>query len=221
MRLEHRMLEKELMEGEEAEAYAGSDFSIPHNAFVDHFIELFPDFTEGLVADVGCGSCGPTIRLAKKLQGLTITGIDGSDKMLELARKAIDKEGLVDRVRLIKRILPDITGLSGIFDAVISNSWLHQVHEVEKALPTMAELAKRGAILMGMDLFRPVSTERAHELVAMHAKGAPEQMKVDFYNSLLAALTPTELVAKLKKAGLGHLAVEVVSDRHMIFYGRR
>lgn len=61
-----RIVEPELMEDPaQAEAYATSDFSEPHNAFVDRFKHLFPDFTEGIVVDLGCGNADPTIRFAR------------------------------------------------------------------------------------------------------------------------------------------------------------
>ena len=47
-----RILEpEELMDdAAQAEAYATSDFTEPHNAFVDRFATTFPDFLSGRVA---------------------------------------------------------------------------------------------------------------------------------------------------------------------------
>lgn len=72
-----------------------------------------------------------------------------------------------------------------------------------------------------MDLTRPPTKKRAQELVILHAQGAPKLMARDFYNSLLAAFEPSEVRTQLDKASLSSLKVEVVSDRHIIIYGRR
>ena len=47
-----RVPEPELMDDPaQALAYAGADFSEPHQAFVAHFRERFPDFHSGSVLD--------------------------------------------------------------------------------------------------------------------------------------------------------------------------
>jgi hypothetical protein len=73
-----------------------------------------------------------------------------------------------------------------------------------------------------MDLMRPGSFEEAAWLVELYAKGEPPLLRNDFYNSLLAAFEPEEVKAQLKEAGLDHLAVTPVSDRHLVVsgYGR-
>ena len=69
-----------------------------------------------------------------------------------------------------------------------------------------------------MDLMRPGTKEKAKELVSMYAADAPEILKEDFYNSLLASYTVDEVREQLNKTGLA-LSVEAVSDRHLIAWG--
>ena len=47
-----------------------------------------------------------------------------------------------------------------------------------------------------------------------------EVLKRDFFNSLMAAFTPAEIRKQLKKGGLSGLAVETISDRHLLVFGR-
>ena len=70
-----------------------------------------------------------------------------------------------------------------------------------------------------MDLMRPESRARARELVDRHASGEPEILRTDFHNSLLAAYRPSEIRDQLEEASLGHLQIEVASDRHLIVWG--
>jgi hypothetical protein len=71
-----------------------------------------------------------------------------------------------------------------------------------------------------MDLMRPPSREAALALLALHAAEAPEVLRRDFLNSLCAAFRPDEVRLQLAAAGLSHLQVEVVSDRHLIVHGQ-
>jgi len=41
----------------------------------------------------------------------------------------------------------------------------------------------------------------------------------DFYNSLCAAFEPHEVEAQLTAAGLAGLAVDVISDHHLVVHG--
>ena len=49
---------------------------------------------------------------------------------------------------------------------------------------------------------------------------APPVLRNDFLNSLCAAYRPDEVARQLASAGLERLQVEVVSDRHLIVFGR-
>src|SRR5579884_3615591 len=88
-----RILEPEIMDGrDEAVAYARADFSDSNQAFVDRLIGAGFRFTNLL--DLGCGPGDVTIRLARAASGAHVTGVDGSQEMLELAREAVRTAGL-------------------------------------------------------------------------------------------------------------------------------
>ena len=70
-----------------------------------------------------------------------------------------------------------------------------------------------------MDLARPDSEQDARALVDQYSGDEPEVLREDFYNSLLAAYTVGEVREQLRAAGLGHLEVEMCSDRHWIASG--
>ena len=64
-----------------------------------------------------------------------------------------------------------------------------------------------------------VAAHAAHS--ARRHVGDPEVLRQDFRNSLIAAYRPDEVRAQLAAAGLAHLAVEQVTDRHLLVTGRR
>lgn len=203
----------------EAKAYAQSDFSEPHNAFIAHFQKIFPDFSSGSVLDIGCGNADPTIRFAKVYQKAQLVGLDGSRAMLSFARKAVREAGLSDRIQLKQRTLQEYASAPLSFDAIICNSLLHHINPVDALWTAIKKVAKKGAPVLVMDFTRPPTPERAEELVALHAKGSPELMTGGFYNSLLAAYRPEEVRLQLSEVGLSTFHVEIVSDRHMIIFG--
>ena len=85
-----RVLEPELMvDPEQAQAYASADFATVNQGFVDRFRALFPVFARGHVADLGCGPADIPIRLCRALPGVSVTGVDGSEAMLDPGRAAV------------------------------------------------------------------------------------------------------------------------------------
>ncbi len=216
-----RVPEPELMnDPAQAEAYASADFSEPHNAFVAHFARLFPEFREGRVLDLGCGAADITIRFARAYAGARLDGVDGAAAMLALGRSAVARAQLQARVTLIERRLPDPVMPQAAYDAVICNSLLHHLADPGVLWQTVAAVARPGAPVLVMDLMRPVSREAARALVKLHAAGAPVLMQRDFFHSLCAAYRPAEVVAQLEASGPAGFALEVVSDRHWIVWGR-
>ena len=213
-----RIPEPELMDdAEQVRAYAEADFAEPHDAFVAHFRARFPNFQGGRVLDLGCGPADVTVRFLRAHPGCEVTALDGAAAMLAWARRRLEEEGLTDRVRLLEVRLP--APVPGGFDAVISNSLLHHLADPMVLWQTMRAASRPGACGFVMDLMRPSSLAVAQELVARHCRAAPQLLRRDFYNSLLAAYTPEEVAVQLKQAGLDDWRVEVVSDRHWLAWG--
>lgn len=225
-----RIPEPQLMDDwAQAKAYAESDFSEPHNAYVAKFQETFPSFADRFwgthVVDLGCGTADPAIRFARAFPRIDIHGIDGSYPMLFYGRRALInlKEVMVaKRIKLKEAMLPDHGFNSPAFHAVISNSLLHHLPDPQVLWRSVFELALPGAPIFIMDLMRPDSKEAARKLVEMHSLPTdPELMKKDFYNSLLAAFEPAEVEEQLDQSDLRdyHIHVDVISNRHLLVHG--
>jgi len=217
-----RTPEPELMgESEQALAYANADFAEPNERFVGYFVESFPELKQGAVLDLGCGPGDIVLRLARRLPQLAVHGLDGSRAMLAFgeARLAASPQ-LRNRVRFIEGVLPGAPLPLPSYDAIISNSLLHHLHEPEVLWRAIRYAGRPGAAVLVMDLFRPASPAAAEAIVETYSGGEPELLKSDFYNSLCAAFEPDEVRAQLAACGLGALAVRPVSDRHLLVSGR-
>lgn len=217
-----RTPEPELMDSaDQALAYARADFAEPHERFVALFKECFPDLRpQGLVLDLGCGPGDISCRFARAYPGCRIEGIDGAAAMLAVGREDIASQGLADRITLHRCYLPHDRLPHGHYDVVICNSLLHHLKDPMVLWSTLRDHAAPGAAIFVMDLLRPSSPVRAAALVDQYAEGEPEILRRDFYQSLLAAYSLTEVQAQLD-AALPELEARVVSDRHWIAFGRR
>jgi SAM-dependent methyltransferase len=206
---------------EQVAAYAGADFSEPHDLFVHLLSERLRDLpASGHAADLGCGPCDIAIRFARAYVGWTIDAVDGSQAMLEAAAPLLARAGLSSRVSRHRLQLPcEPPGLRR-YDLLFSNSLLHHLADPSVLWSAVRRWTRSGGAVFVMDLLRPANREAARRLVDEHAGSEPEVLRTDFYTSLLAAYRPEEVRGQLAAAGLESLAVEVVSDRHWIAWGR-
>ncbi len=214
-----RVLEPELMDDpEQAQAYALMDFSEENQHFIDEFCRRFPEFITGHVIDLGCGPADIPIRMVRALPACTVTGIDASLPMIRLGNDAIAVAQLHKRVQLRCEPIQSVH-LRTPADAVISNSLLHHLSSNADCWTTIKRLATPNAPILIMDLIRPESITAAQSTVDQYASHAPEILRRDFYNSLLAAFTLEEVSSQLTESGLGHFVITQPDDRHWIASG--
>jgi len=215
-----RIPETELMEDEaQALAYARADFNEPHSMFIHLVQQTFGDYLGGTALDLGCGTADITVRFSRAYPQCQLDGIDGSKNMLRYGHEFITKHGLSGQINLVQGYISDMLLNNHHYNVVISNSLLHHLNDPMVLWETIKEYAKPAAAIFVMDLLRPESEEQAKDLVAENASNEPEILKRDFYNSLLAAYRTDEVKDQLGRAGLEHLAIKVVSDRHFVVAG--
>jgi SAM-dependent methyltransferase len=214
-----RIPEPELMEGEsQARAYSEADFEGPHDAFVDLAARAFPRGAQGRILDLGCGPADITVRFARRHPGAQMVGVDGSKAMLDFGVQRVAALGMGDRISLQHLMLP-APDLLGQFDGAISNSLLHHLHDPQVLWESLTAHMRPGSPVFIMDLMRPESVEAVEHMVEEYAAGEPDVLRRDFFLSLRAAFRIEEVQIQLEEAGLSHLQVEAVSDRHLVVYG--
>jgi len=220
----HRIVEPELMDGrEQAEAYARADFEESNRAIVESFNVHFPGVhLTGDILDLGCGPGDMTFLFADRFPDSSVLGVDGSPVMIQLAneRKALQTRPS-DRVTFLEGRIPGAPIPDRAYSAIMSNSFLHHLHRPEVMWQTVSRHASRGTKVFISDLFRPASQQEASQLVNEYAAGAPEILRRDFYNSLLAAFELSEIEAQIWDAGFNELRVEKISDRHLVIFGEK
>lgn len=202
----------------QVKAYAKADFEIPHNQFIQR-LKLFinkPEFS-GTALDLGCGSGDISCRFAKAFPLSKVHAVDGSEAMLEYGKLLISKE-LKPRINFILGMLPDVILPQSGYEIIFCNSLLHHLHDPLVLWQVIKKYFRPGTRIVIMDLLRPDCIESAQILVNNYAINEPEILKRDFYYSLLAAFTITEIKKQLAQAGL-NLFIEQISDRHVFITG--
>jgi ubiquinone/menaquinone biosynthesis C-methylase UbiE len=215
-----RQPEPELIDlPEEAAAYAHADFAEVNQSFVARLV-AFAEADEARCLELGTGPADIPIRLVKAHPKWRITAVEASPPMLGFARYAIDRAGLSKSITLVQADAKD-TGLAGrSFDIVFANSTLHHVNNVLGFWEEIKRVTSEGSLIFIRDLHRPPSIEAAAEIVRRYAAAESQLLQAEYRRSLLAAYSHQEVRAQLGAVGLGHLKVEVVTDRHMDIYGR-
>lgn len=217
----NRILEPELMnDSEQVLAYANADFETAHSLIVSHFDRVFPHVEDlHTVLDLGCGPGDISIRFAKKFPNSKIDAVDGAKAMLAQAQQIIERESLTDRIELHLYRIPNCKLPNKRYDAIVSNSLLHHLHEPQHLWSVIRQYATKETAIYICDLLRPESLKSAKELVEQYASDEPDILRRDFYNSLLAAFTLDEASTQLNAASISGLQVEQISDRHMLIHG--
>jgi len=219
-----RIVEAELMDDkEQAEAYANADFEQAEKLFIANLQLHFPaSELTGNVLDLGCGPGNISFQLINHFPHINVTGIDGSVEMIKLANNRKKAEiNSHDQVTFITGIIPGDAIPQAHYSVIVSNSLLHHLHQPEKLWNTIKQYSSPKTKILIVDLFRPSSKQDALALVNKYAANEPEILQGDFYNSLLAAFTPTEIEQQLLNAGLTDLKVTTISDRHIAIFGTK
>jgi demethylmenaquinone methyltransferase/2-methoxy-6-polyprenyl-1,4-benzoquinol methylase len=109
------------------------------------------------ILDVATGTADLTIQLAKDNPTATITGVDLSEKMLEIGRKKISKKQLDHRITLEISDAVQLSFPNNNFDAVTVAFGVRNFEDIEKGLQEMFRVSKDGGMLAVLEFSRPKS----------------------------------------------------------------
>ena len=106
------------------------------------------------ILDVATGTCDLAI-LAAKLNPARITGIDISDKMLEIGRRKVDREGLSDLIELVKCDSEKICFRDNSYDVAMVAFGVRNFTDPLRGLKEMKRVLRRGGLLIVLEFSKP------------------------------------------------------------------
>ncbi|MCS6881363.1 MAG: class I SAM-dependent methyltransferase [Oscillochloridaceae bacterium] len=119
---------------------------------------------DGPLLELMCGTGRLLLPLAEA--GFTITGVDSSPAMLDIARARVQEAGLDDRITLLQGDVRDVTLPAGAFSLafIAVNSFMHleTVRDQLACLTNVRRALQRHGMLI-IDLFNPNPTEILRE----------------------------------------------------------
>ena len=115
-----------------------------HEAFRRHILELTALAGGECLLDAGCGTGMMALRTAARYPGCTLHGIDISPKMIAVARRDAEKQGLA--VDFCVGSITDLPYPGDSFDVVTTNIMYHHLDVAEKrrAIAEIARVLKPG-----------------------------------------------------------------------------
>lgn len=106
------------------------------------------------ILDVATGTADLSIA-AMRADPVSITGIDISEKMLEIGRKKIKRKGLSDRIQLIHGDSENIPFEDNSFDVAIVAFGVRNFQDPLKGLSEMTRVVRAGGMVLVLEFSRP------------------------------------------------------------------
>jgi ubiquinone/menaquinone biosynthesis C-methylase UbiE len=207
-----RVPEPEVMsDSAEVEAYASAAAQVHleqiDNTFVARALGLLCGRARGSALDLGAGPGQIVLKLAARLPGWRLIGLDRSPGMVSQARKSLAAHpGAAGRVEFLLADGCRAPFRDASFDLVICNSVLHHLAEPARALAEIARLARPGAAILLRDLRRPSRLTFPFHVrwYGRHYSGVMYEL---FHASVRAAYTVSELEGLLRRTAISDAAV--------------
>lgn len=107
------------------------------------------------ILDVATGTADMAIKAAKILKPQKITGIDISEKMLEIGRRKIDSEGLTTTIELLSGDSEAINFANNTFDGVMVAFGVRNFEDLKGGLTEILRVMKPGSKLVVLEFSKP------------------------------------------------------------------
>ena len=125
------------------------------------------------------------------------------------------EDSLINKIEFKVSKLPSLDIKAKIYDVIISKDLLHHIPDPDNFWKEIERLANDATSIFVMDLIRPGSEKDARKIVESVSPDEPEILKLDFYNSLLAAFTINEIKEQIERTNLVY-QIDKLGDRHFI-----
>jgi demethylmenaquinone methyltransferase/2-methoxy-6-polyprenyl-1,4-benzoquinol methylase len=109
----------------------------------------------GKYLDVGCGTGDVSIEILSQAPGCTVTGIDRSEKMLEVGREKLTAVGLENSISLDIGDVLDLEYSDNYFDGAITSFCIRNVTDRRRGIAEICRVVRPGGLLVILELTHP------------------------------------------------------------------
>jgi len=138
-------------------------------------LELDEDST---VLDVPCGQGNVTEALARAVPRGRVIGLDLSNNMLRLARRRLERAGLLDRATLLRANAQQLPFEDASIDAISACAGLHLFPDPDGAISEMRRVLRPGGRVAGLVFIR--QTQPVRRLIQAAVKRVSGMISFDF-----------------------------------------
>lgn len=169
------------------------------------------------ILDVATGTGDFALLACKMLGNCSLTGIDISEKMMDVAQKKVEKEGLSHRIAFQKEDCTALSFADHSFDAVTVAFGIRNFEKLDLALTEMLRVLRPGGQLIVLELSNPLRFPMkqlfgfyAHVMLPWVGKLVSKDRKAYSYlpESIEACPQREQMQAVIRKAGFAKVSYE-------------
>jgi demethylmenaquinone methyltransferase/2-methoxy-6-polyprenyl-1,4-benzoquinol methylase len=118
-------------------------------------LETLINYPHAEILDIATGTADVSIKAFDHLAPKHVTGIDISDKMLEMGREKVDAAGLSNKITLKIEDVSQMSFPAEKFDAAITSFGIRNFDKLEKSLQEIHRVLKLGAKFVILEMSEP------------------------------------------------------------------
>jgi len=184
-------------------------------------LERVPGLPERLTAgcavvDTACGSGAGLVRLARAYPACTITGVDGDQHSVDLARARVADAGLADRVAVVCSALEDMA-LDAPATVVVNNISMHECRDIDRVTGNVRDSLEPNGWFVISDFPFPDTDEGLRSVPGRIMSG------IQFFEAQIddQLLPRAAYDALLARHGFTDLGSAQLTPMHALTWGRR
>jgi demethylmenaquinone methyltransferase/2-methoxy-6-polyprenyl-1,4-benzoquinol methylase len=167
------------------------------------------------VLDLATGTCDLAIRVAAHAPGVSVVGVDPSERMLEVGQRKLERLGLADRIKLEVGDAQRLPFADRSFDGVCIAFGIRNVPDRSRALAEMARVTRPGGRIAILELSEPrgnvlgaLARFHVHSVVPWLGSILSGSREYRYLQRSIAAFPPAETFAEqMRSSGVTPLAV--------------
>jgi demethylmenaquinone methyltransferase/2-methoxy-6-polyprenyl-1,4-benzoquinol methylase len=167
------------------------------------------------ILDLATGTCDLAIRVARHAPGVSVVGVDPSERMLEVGLRKLERLGLADRIKLEVGDAQRLPFADRSFDGVCIAFGIRNVPDRSSALAEMARVTRPGGRIAILELSEPrgnvlgaLARFHVHTVVPWLGSVLSGSREYRYLQRSIAAFPPAETFAEqMQSSGVTPLAV--------------